>query len=116
MNVLLVALGGGIGAALRYGISLLPISGEFPGATLLTNFIGAFVIGLIAVQAGKLSSGGVLFLKTGVCGGFTTFSTFSLESLTLLEHGRTGLFALYALLSVALCLVGVWLGKTMIAA
>ena len=40
MNVLLVALGGGIGAALRYGVSLLPISGEFPGATLLTNFIG----------------------------------------------------------------------------
>ena len=63
MNVLLVALGGGIGAALRYGVSLLPISGEFPGATLLTNFIGAFVIGLIAAQAGKLPSGGVLFLK-----------------------------------------------------
>ena len=41
MNVLLVALGGGIGAALRYGVSLLPISGEFPGATLLTNFIAA---------------------------------------------------------------------------
>ena len=57
MNVLLVALGGGIGAALRYGVSLLPISGEFPGATLLTNFIGAFVIGLIAAQAGKLPSG-----------------------------------------------------------
>ena len=63
-----------------------------------------------------LSPSLLLFWRVGICGGFTTFSTFSLESLTLLEHGRTGLFALYALLSVALCLVGVWLGKTMIAA
>lgn len=114
MNVLLVALGGGIGAALRYGVSLLPISGEFPGATLLTNIIGAFVIGLIAGQAGKLPSGGVLFLKTGVCGGFTTFSTFSLETVMLLQNGRYGLGAFYIVLSLACCLIGVmaglWLG------
>lgn len=84
MNILAVALGGGIGAALRYGLSLLPISREFPMATLLTNFLGAFLIGLIAAQAGRLSTRSVLLLKTGICGGFTTFSTFSLETVMLL--------------------------------
>ena len=53
----------------------------------------------------------LLFLQVGVCGGFTTFSTFSLESLVLLEDGHTGLFAAYVLASVGLCLAGVWLGK-----
>ena len=76
------------------------------------------LIGMAAASAQRwtdLSPTLLLFWRVGICGGFTTFSTFSLESLTLLENGRTGLFALYALLSVALCLVGVWLGKTMIA-
>lgn len=118
MNVLLVALGGGIGgAALRYGIGLLPIPGEFPGATLLTNLLGAFAIGLIVAQSGKLSSGGTLFLKTGVCGGFTTFSTFSLETVLLLQNGRYGLSALYIGLSLGCCLAGaaagLWIGGRM---
>ena len=72
------------------------------------------VIGLIAAQAGKLPSGGVLFLKTGVCGGFTTFSTFSLETVMLLQNGRYGLGVLYIILSLGCCLAGVaaglWLG------
>ena len=53
MNVLLVALGGGMGALARYGLSLLPISKQFPVATFLTNLLGAFLIGLIAAQAGR---------------------------------------------------------------
>lgn len=92
--------------------------GAFPLHTLLINLGGAILIGMAAASAQRwadLSPTLLLFWRVGICGGFTTFSTFSLESLTLLEHGRTGLFALYALLSVALCLVGVWLGKTMIA-
>ena len=115
-HFLAVGLGGAVGAVCSYSMSLLPLlrRGPFPLATLLTNLLGAVLIGLV-VGAGQrwshLSPTLLLFLRVGVCGGFTTFSTFSLEALVLLEDGRTALFALYVLLSVALCLAGVWLGK-----
>ena len=89
-KLLLVGAGGAIGAVLRYLISLIPFRGDWPAATLLTNVLGALVIGVVVgLTLGERgpSEGAVLFLKTGVCGGFTTFSTFSLETLTLLERG-----------------------------
>ena len=105
--------GGALGAVGRYGLSLLPYKGEFPLLTLCTNLLGALLIGFIVGLAGqgRLSSGGTLFWKTGVCGGFTTFSTFSLESLTLLEKGRWLAGGLYMVLSVALCVAGVLAGQ-----
>lgn len=112
MGFLLVGLGGALGAMLRYAISLLPYRGSFPVLTLLTNLLGAVLIGLItgiAVKKG-IPKNGLLFLKTGVCGGFTTFSTFSLEACTLLKAGSIGLAILYAALSVILCISGVWVG------
>ncbi len=108
-----VALGGAAGAMLRYAISLIPVRGSFPVLTLITNLLGALLIGLIA-GAAELASPSpnlVLFAKTGLCGGFTTFSTFSLEGYTLLKAGQKGMAALYILLSVGLCLLGVWLGR-----
>ena len=74
-NLLLVALGGGLGAAGRWLLSLAPFPTGFPLATLLTNFLGAAAIGAIAALADRsaLLAPAVLFLKTGVCGGFTTF-------------------------------------------
>ena len=112
-NVLLVGAGGALGAAGRYGLSLLPYKGAFPLLTLCTNLLGALLIGFIVGLAGqgRLSPGGTLFWKTGVCGGFTTFSTFSLESLTLLEQGKWLAGGLYMALSVALCVVGVLAGQ-----
>lgn len=108
-GIICVGLGGGLGAVLRYGISLIPYKGTFPALTLATNVLGALMIGLIAgAAAGKnLSPNLVLFLKTGVCGGFTTFSTFSLEAYTLIEKGHYGMAFTYMCASVILCLAGV---------
>ena len=115
-NCLAVGAGGALGAVCRYGMSLLPVlqRGAFPLPTLLTNLLGAILIGLV-VGAGQrwanLSPTLLLFLRVGVCGGFTTFSTFSLESFTLLERGKWLLCGGYMFLSVALCLLGVALGQ-----
>lgn len=105
LNCLVVTLGGGIGACLRYLIGLIPLKEPFtfPVKTLMINLLGCFVIGLIAALAVKntsLSPKTVLFIKTGLCGGFTTFSTFSLETETLIKTGHIGLAVLYVVLSV----------------
>lgn len=114
LNCLVVALGGGIGACLRYLIGLIPLKEPFifPIKTLMINLLGCFVIGLIAALAVKntsLSPKTVIFIKTGLCGGFTTFSTFALETETLIKTGHIGLAVLYAALSVV---VGVGLAST----
>lgn len=110
-----VGLGGAVGAMLRYAISLIPYRGGFPLLTLVTNLCGAVLIGYIAGTAAQrqVPPNLVLFLKTGVCGGFTTFSTFSLEAYTLMEQGRYGQAGAYAVLSVGLCLAGVWCGMAL---
>ena len=114
-SVLLVGTGGALGAMGRYGLSLLPWRGEFPLLTLLTNLLGAVFIGFIAGLAGRgrLNPSAALFWKTGVCGGFTTFSTFSLETLRLLEGGQTAAGLLYAGASVVLCVAGVYVGEAL---
>ena len=114
MNCLIVALGGGLGACARYLIGLVPLKEPFvfPIKTLFINLLGCFVIGLIAAIAAKntsLSPRTVLFIKTGLCGGFTTFSTFALETETLIKTGHIGLAILYVALSV---IVGVGLAFT----
>ena len=112
---LAVGLGGAFGAMGRYGISLLPLKSAFPWLTLLTNVLGALVIGfVVGVTADNTASPNtVLFWKTGVCGGFTTFSTFSLETLRLFESSQTVSGLLYAGASVVLCVLGVHIGELM---
>lgn len=114
VSVLCVGLGGFVGAVARYLLGLVPYEGDFPLMTFLVNFLGAVAIGAV-VEAAQgipaLPANAILFLKTGVCGGFTTFSTFSLETLTLFESGKYATGALYAGGSLAACLAGVVLGR-----
>lgn len=113
MSFIFVALGGALGAAGRYALGLIPYGGVFPLKTLLINAVGSFLIGLFSGIFGGLATNKnlKLFLQTGVLGGFTTFSAFSLESIELMEQGRYALSAGYIAASVACGLLGVWLGK-----
>ncbi len=118
MNFLMVALGGALGAVGRYAISLIPVKTEFPILTLVTNIIGAILIGFIVGVASaneKMSENMVLFLKTGVCGGFTTFSTFSLEAYNLFDNQHYLAGGMYVVLSFLCCIVGIVCGKTLAA-
>ncbi len=118
MGFLFVGLGGALGAMGRYAISLLPVRTAFPVLTLVTNVLGALLIGFITgfvSDRGTVSPNTVLFWKTGVCGGFTTFSTFSLEAYRLFECSRYGMAILYIVLSTALCLLGIFCGKRLAA-
>lgn len=115
-NCFCVGAGGFLGAVCRYMLGFLPVSDktQFPAVTLGINVLGAFAIGLIsqaAVKYGMSDSRWVLLLKTGVCGGFTTFSTFALESSDLAASGKYGMFVVYMALSVILCLGAVFAGK-----
>lgn len=114
MGVFWVALGGAVGATGRYAISLIPLKGGFPTLTLATNVLGAMLIGFIvglATDRETLTPSATLFWKTGVCGGFTTFSTFSLETVGLLENKSYLAAGLYMSLSVVLCLIGLICGR-----
>lgn len=115
LNCLAVGAGGFIGAVLRYLITLIPLKTEFPLKTLAVNLIGCFVIGIIAQLAqDKLSDNArlILFLKVGICGGFTTFSSFALETDELLHNGRYMAAVLYAAASVFIGIAAVYLGQT----
>lgn len=114
MNLLLVFVGGGLGSAARYGMSVAALRLgwiAFPYATLATNIIGCFVMGLITELLAlkfSVSQPTRLFLTTGIVGGFTTFSTFALETALHVEQGRMGTAVLYAGLSLGLGLAALF--------
>jgi CrcB protein len=115
---LAVAVGGALGSLGRYWLAAImtALTGpRFPWGTLLINVLGSFLIGLVAGLT--LTSGRVtmhpdirIFLMVGICGGFTTFSAFSLQTLELLQGGSVWPAAGYTLASVAICLAAVWGG------
>jgi len=113
--VISVALGGAIGSVLRYLIGLVV---AFPLGTLAVNVIGSFAIGLVWVHlADRGLQHWLPFLMTGVLGGFTTFSAFTLDALRLVEEGRVTAAGAYVLasliLSVLACAAGLWIARGM---
>lgn len=116
-DLALVFIGGGVGSVARYGVQLLMrgcgvAAGGFPWSTFAVNLAGSFLIGLFYAMSGRLalSTEMRLLLTVGLCGGFTTFSTFANDGLLLLRHGAVGMFALYALSSAVLGLACVFAG------
>ena len=120
MGFLIVFIGGGIGAALRHGVNLAVarwLGTGFNYATLLENVSGSIVMGVLVgyfAFAGSMPQHWRLFLTTGILGGYTTFSAFSLDTILLYERGELGLAALYVVLSVALSVGGLLAGLTVV--
>ncbi|PRY93509.1 camphor resistance protein CrcB [Hasllibacter halocynthiae] len=109
-----VALGGALGASARWGLGLWVsrhVTGALPLAVLVANVVGSALMGAFVVWAARTGHTEWLpFVAVGFLGGFTTFSTFSLEAVTLLERGEVGVAAIYVALSVGLSIGGLALG------
>ena len=117
---LIVFLGGGLGAAMRHGVNLLMarwLGTAFPYATMTENVTGSLVMGLLTgyfAFAGEIPQHWRLFLTTGILGGYTTFSAFSLDTALLYERGEVGLAALYVVSSVGLSIAGLFAGLAIV--
>ncbi|MBL8906187.1 MAG: fluoride efflux transporter CrcB [Rhizobiales bacterium] len=122
MNYLIVFVGAGIGGALRHGANMLGLrlaGPDFPYATLAVNIAGSLAMGLVAgifLLKADLPYAWRLFLTTGLLGGFTTFSAFSLDAVALYERGEPLLAALYVGGSVILSIAGLWAGLSLVRA
>jgi len=115
-TLIMVALGGALGASLRF---LVGLAVGFPLGTLAVNVVGSLAIGMVWVLLAEKSPLLLPFLMTGLLGGFTTFSAFSLDTLRLLEAGRAGVAFSYVgasvILSLAACLLGLWVAREVLA-
>lgn len=115
-QIFFVGLGGGVGSILRYLVSYFTAkyyAGTFPVATFFINVTGCLIIGILAgffSSHFSFNDNLKLLLITGFCGGYTTFSTFALENLNLLQYNHTLIMLLYVFLSVILGIIAVWLG------
>lgn len=120
-DIILVMMGGAVGSALRYLVGALwqvpsamsQVQGSFPWPTFMVNVVGSFVLGAVAVfsqHQDVLSRHQALLLGTGLCGGFTTFSTFSVETISLIEQQRLDLVAVYITTTIITTLAAAWLG------
>jgi CrcB protein len=110
---LLVALGSAVGGMARFWLTQMGAvwwGAEFPWGTLVINLVGSVLIGMVAGLGGAVSNSLRILLMTGVCGGFTTFSAFSLQNVELIENGQLGSALGYIALSVLFCVVGCWVG------
>jgi fluoride exporter len=120
MGYLIVFFGGGLGAALRHGVNIWvgrAIGTAFPYATMIENVTGSLVMGILAAYfafKGDATQHWRLFMTTGILGGYTTFSAYSLDVALLYERGAVGLAALYATASVLLSIAGLFAGLALV--
>jgi CrcB protein len=120
MSYLIVAIGSALGGALRYGVAVTAarlLGTDWPYGTFAVNLAGSFAMGLIAgylALRGNISQAWLVFLTTGVLGGFTTFSAFSLDAVVLYERGRLDLAGLYVAGSVAGSIVALVLALALV--
>jgi CrcB protein len=124
LNALWVFIGSGLGGVLRWGISGLianRIGEAFPWGTIIVNITGSFIIGLFATVTGPdgrwlAKDSFRLFFMAGICGGYTTFSSFSLQTLTLAESGQWFRAGANVVISLISCLLAVWFGHVIASA
>ncbi len=120
MNYLLVFVGGGLGSVLRYIVNIVSprlLGADFPYHTFIINITGSTVMGLIAgylALKGEAAASWRLFLMTGILGGYTTFSAFSLDAAVLYERGEIGAALFYVLGSVVLSIAGLFAGLALV--
>ena len=110
---MLAGFGGAIGTMMRYVIYVLFKPSLFPYSTLLINVAGSLIIGLVfgfALRHIHFDNNWKVFLATGICGGFTTFSAFSLENFQLLQQQRFFLSAVYIITSIVAGIIATWIG------
>ncbi len=116
-NILLAGLGGSIGTMLRYAGSHYFRTPRFPFATLSINIIGSLFIGVVfglAVRDSNFENNWKAFLAAGICGGFTTFSAFSLENLQMLQQGKYFLSLAYIACSIIAGIFAAWIGYKLV--
>ena len=120
MNDLLVFIGGGLGSCLRHAVNVICprfLGTNFPYHTFIINITGSTIMGLVAgylAFKGDAAQSWRLFLMTGILGGYTTFSAYSLDSAVLYERGEIGLAALYVVGSVVLSILGLFAGLALV--
>jgi CrcB protein len=116
-NFFLVGLGGAVGSMMRYALYLLITVKHFPLGTFMVNVTGSFIIGIVlacGVKNESFLNSWQIFLAAGICGGFTTFSSFSAENVALLQNEKYGIALLYITLSIVLGIAATWLGFKLI--
>ncbi len=112
-DLFIVGAGGALGSISRFLIYFIFPKNTFPANTLIINITGSFIIGILyalSLKQNAITETSLLFLVTGICGGYTTFSTFSLENIQLLQSGKIIPAVLYTFISLAGGLIACWMG------